>query len=139
MVKVATEATVRTPTARELEKLFALDPALTDMSDEQLTCMAEGHSFPRLRPNRPVPRGVRWYPNSDGTKHIVYVCPVCSTERTRDTAPWGIFDGDVIYHYNYPKWWIHYKLSDEITRYRLKVELSKRYNALLEKSGPSPE
>jgi hypothetical protein len=124
---------VATPKLRaHMTGINALDPGLTDISDEQLTCMAEGHDWPKLRLNHPVPKNFRSYPNNDGTELWVYTCSICTTDRKRDTLKYGIYDDLAVFSYNYPSWWIHFKADDEMTRARLKRELSKRLHDALQ-------
>lgn len=114
----------------------AYDAGLTDVSDEQLTCMAEGHAWPKLRLNRNVPRGIRLYPNADGTYQLVYICETCGTERTRTTLPRGVYDSNQTYSYVYPKSWRHFKAADDMYRGRMKTELSKRtFDMLISQAG----
>jgi len=115
--------------------IMTLDPGLTDISDEQLACMAEGHDWPKLRLNQVAPKGFRAVRNNDGSFLWVYTCNLCTTTRSRDTLRYGIYDHQAAYSYTYPKWWIHFKADDDMTRARLKRELSKRLHDAIEKSA----
>jgi hypothetical protein len=118
----------------------AFDAGLTDVGDEQVTCMAEGHAWPKLRLNRRVPHGVRLYPNADGTFQLVYVCEICGTERTRTTLPRGVYDASQAYSYVYPRTWVHFTAGDDMSRGRIKTELSKRmFDTLLATSKAEGE
>ena len=129
-------AKFQTPSMGKIpEEVSYLDPGLTRMSDEQLTCMAEGHDWPRLRLNRIVPKGFRSLPNADGTSLWIYTCGICGTTRRRMTLRYGLHDPEASYSYTYPDTWIHYTLEDEISRARLKREVSKRmYEAIQRQS-----
>lgn len=129
-------ASVKFQVAGIPKEISFLDPGLTHISSEQLTCMAEGHDWPKLRLNRPVPKGFRSILNNDGTALWIYTCELCTTTRSRDTLRYGIYDDQATYSYVYPKWWVHFTADDEMSRARLKRELSKRvYEAIQKQTG----
>lgn len=108
------------------QEVSYLDPGLTRMSDEQAECMSEGHLWPRLRLNKPVPKGFNSFPNDDGTNQWVWVCQSCGTTRSRTTLKYGIYDEGATFSYVYPPSWIHFTLEDEMSRARIKRDRSKR-------------
>jgi hypothetical protein len=102
------------------------DPGLTDMDDRQVTCMTEGHDWPRHRLGRIIPKGIYYYPNADGTKQRVDTCKCCGTKRMRTTLVGGARDRTQQYDYEHPEWWIHFHEADEMTRGRIADEHSWR-------------
>jgi hypothetical protein len=75
---------------------------LRDLSDEFLTCHAQGHQFPRLRSLTGAERGLRATSLGKGAWQLEFFCPSCKGARTMTTNPGGILDLPVIYHYDMP-------------------------------------
>lgn len=79
---------------------------LASLGEGQATCMSQGHSWPKIRPGKSLPKGVDAVPQKMGAFQVRETCPVCHTVRTWTTLPGGAFDMDVSYKYERPRDWV---------------------------------
>lgn len=104
---------------------------LASLSAEQATCMSQGHSWPKIRPGKALPRGVDAVPDKMGAFQVRETCPVCHTVRTWTTLPGGAFDMDVQYRYEHPKDWVVKDSHVEVTRRDIKADVWSQFGTLL--------
>jgi hypothetical protein len=79
---------------------------LSRIPEDQLACRAQGHSWPKIRPDRELPRGTSAARQRDGAFQVRETCAVCGTVRTWTTLPGGAFNMDVQYRYEHPQDWV---------------------------------
>jgi hypothetical protein len=96
---------------------------LASLSPEQATCMSQGHSWPKIRPGRALPKGVDAVPQKMGAFQVRETCPVCDTVRIWTTLPGGGFDLDVQYRYEHPRSWVTKESGVDVTRRDIKADV----------------
>lgn len=104
---------------------------LAGLSPEQATCMSQGHSWPKIRPGKALPKGVDAVPQKMGAFQVRETCPVCRMVRTWTTMPGGAFDVDVQYRYERPEGWVVRDSSIEVTRRDIKASVWESFGNLL--------
>lgn len=74
---------------------------LAGLDDETIACKGGGpHPFPKLIPNKPLPKGTAVRPVKDGCFQITETCPVCGRKRKKTTAPRGFLGAGTRGHYS---------------------------------------
>jgi len=91
---------------RQLSPGRAEQQYLASMDDDQAVCMSQGHSWPKIRPNKPLPKGIEAIPEKNGQFQVRETCSSCKTVRVWTTLPGGAFDMDITYKYIRPEHWV---------------------------------
>jgi len=100
---------------RQLAPGRAEQQYLASMDDEQAICMGQGHSWPKIRPNKPFPKGIETVRQHNGQYQVRETCPVCKTVRIWTTLPGGAFSYDIQYRYEHPERWV-VRHGEDVTR-----------------------
>jgi hypothetical protein len=109
---------------------------LARLDDDQAVCMSQGHGWPKIKPGKPLPRGINVVPEKNGQFQVRETCPSCGTVRTWTTLPGGQFDMDIQYRYEHPKQWTTQEKGTGVTRRDIKASVWKQFGQGLA-SAPS--
>jgi hypothetical protein len=104
---------------------------LASLGEAQATCMSQGHSWPKIRPGKALPKGVDAVPQRMGAFQVRETCPVCRTIRTWTTLPGGAFDMDVQYRYEHPQDWVTKHGDVDVTRRDIKADVWGQFGTAL--------
>jgi hypothetical protein len=107
---------------------------LASLGEAQATCMSQGHSWPKIRPGKALPKGVDAVPQKLGAFQVRETCPVCHTVRTWTTLPGGGFDMDVMYRYEHPQDWVTKDSDVDVTRRDIKADVWAQFGGALRSS-----
>lgn len=109
---------------------------LASLPPGQATCMSQGHSWPKIRPGKPLPKGVEAVPQRLGAFQVRETCPVCNSVRIWTTLPNGGFNLDVQYRYEHPEDWVIRDGSVDVTRRDIRADVWNQFGTAL-KQGRS--
>lgn len=86
-----------------MEPELAVQDWLAHTDDAILACRGQGHSWPKLKPNKGKPiRGIRHHGTGEGQVELEFTCKDCGTIRRVVTAPGGMLDLPAHYKYVHP-------------------------------------
>lgn len=99
----------------QVKQIKNKDGWLRSIPANQLACRVR-HEWPmdKLRPGKPVPRGISITTSLEGTKLVTETCPSCDKKRHSERGRFGMLLG--VYSYTDPENWV--KVPAEIGIYR---------------------
>ena len=115
-------ATAKGATVSHIGVNRAKQQYLARLSPEQAECMGQGHSWPKIRSGRALPKGVDAVPQKMGAFQVRETCQVCRSVRIWTTLPGGAFDMDIQYRYIHPDNWVTQETGTGVTRRDIRAD-----------------